>query len=51
MTRLLVTTRELKSDDRSMVEGGEMLAIPIADVNVISGCYYICFYALIKCLS
>ena len=37
MTRLLVTSREMKSDDTRTVEGGEILAILIADVNRISG--------------
>lgn len=39
MTRLLVTSRELKSDDTRMVEGGKILAILIANVSVISGAF------------
>lgn len=51
MTRLLVTTRELKSDDTRMAERGEILAILIADVNIISGALLELFCALVKCLT
>lgn len=39
MTRLLVTSRELKSNDTRMVQGGKILAILIADMNAIAGAF------------
>lgn len=39
MTRLLVTSRELKLNDTRIVQGGKTLAILIADMNAISGVF------------
>ena len=41
MTRLLVTSRELKSNDTRIVQGGKILALLIADTNAISGGIFI----------
>lgn len=46
MTKLLVTSGELKSNDTRMAERGKIAAILIADVNVISGAllqWFSCF--------